>query len=489
MTWWRRGVIYEIYPRSFQDSGGDGVGDLRGIVARLPYLRWLGVDAIWLTPVYPSPQRDFGYDTTDHTAIDPRFGSLADFDALVAQAHGLGLRVILDYVPNHTSDQHPWFRDAAKRDWYLWHPGDPPNNWISVFGGPAWERDPDSGQSYYHAYLREQPDLNWRNPAVREAMLGVLEFWIARGVDGFRVDAMRQLLKDPLWRDNPPNPGYVPGMPEYDSLLPVHTADLDEVQEVVAAMRAVIGDDRLMVAEVYAPIERLVRYYGEGGHGAHLPLNMHLISTPWDAEAIAALVERYEAALPEGAWPNWVLGNHDRPRIASRVGPAQARVAALLLLTLRGTPTLYYGDELGIADVPIAPHQAVDPGMARDAVRTPMRWDATPHAGFTTAEPWLPVGEGQGVAAQREDPRSMLALYRRLLALRRGSDDLAEGGYRTLHADDGVLAYARGERTAVALNLTAEPRPLPVAGGIVLSTHSGGDGAVLRADEGVVLTI
>jgi alpha-glucosidase len=485
MTWWRRGTIYEIYPRSFQDSDGDGVGDLRGIGERLPYLRRLGVDAFWLTPIYPSPQRDFGYDITDHTAIDPRFGSLADFDALVAAAHSHGLRVLLDYVPNHTSDQHPWFHDPARRDWYLWHDGDPPNNWISVFGGPAWERDPAAGESYYHAYLHEQPDLNWRNPAVREAMLGVLAFWIARGVDGFRVDAMRQLLKDPLWRDNPPNTDYAPGMPEYDSLLPVHTADLDEVQEVVAAIRAVIGDERLMVAEVYAPIERLVRYYGESGRGAHLPSNMHLISTPWDAEAIADLVERYEAALPEGAWPNWVLGNHDRPRIASRVGPDQARVAAMLLLTLRGTPTLYYGDEIGMEDVAV--EQMADPGMARDPARTPMQWDAGPHAGFSTGEPWLPLGDpAVNAAAQEHAQASMLSLHRALLALRR---DFADAGYRTLHAGDGVLAYARGERTAVALNLTAEPRPLPVAGEIVLSTHLDGGGRGLRPHEGVVLTL
>ena len=486
MTWWRRGTIYEIYPRSFQDSDGDGLGDLRGIVARLPYLRWLGVDAIWLTPIYPSPQRDFGYDITDHTAIDPTFGTLADFDALAARAHELDLRVLLDYVPNHTSDQHPWFRDPAKRDWYLWHDGPPPNNWISVFGGPAWEHDPATGRSYYHAYLREQPDLNWRNPAVREAMLGVLEFWIARGVDGFRVDAMRQVLKDPQLRDNPPDPAYREGMPEYDTLLPVHTADLDEVQEVVADIRRVIGDDRLMIAEVYASIERLVRYYGVDGRGAQLPLNMHLISTAWDAEAIAELVERYEAALPEGAWPNWVLGNHDRPRIASRVGPDQARVAAMLLLTLRGTPTLYYGDELGMADVPIPPERAVDPGMARDPVRTPMRWAAGPHAGFSAAEPWLPVGEGAGVAAQRDDPRSMLALYRGLLALRAG---FAEEPYKTLHASGCVLAYARGDRTAVALNLTGEPQPLPVAGDVVLSTYLDGGAASLRGHEGVVLTL
>jgi alpha-glucosidase len=476
MTWWRRGAIYEIYPRSFQDSDGDGVGDLTGITARLPYVRALGVDAIWLTPVYASPQRDFGYDVTDHTAIDPLYGTLADFDALVARAHGLGLRVVMDYIPNHTSDQHPWFGDPAKRDWYIWR--DAPNNWRAAFGGSAWEQV--GAQHYLHTYLREQPDLNWRNPAVREAMLDVLRFWIDRGVDGFRVDATRQLLKDPEFRDNPPNPDYREGMPEYDSLLSVRSADLDEVQDVVAAMREVIGE-RLMVAEVYAPIERLVRYYGEDGRGAHLPFNFHLLTTPWEAEAIADLVERYEAALPPGAWPTWVLGNHDRPRVASRVGPAQARVAAMLLLTLRGTPTLYYGDEIGMTDVPVRRH---DPG-GRDPERTPMQWDAG--GAFSTAEPWLPYGDlAVNVAAQEDDPRSMLSLHRALLALRA---EFAEEPYRTLHAADGVLAYARGDRTAVALNLSGEPRPLPVDGTVLLSTHLDGGVARLRADEGVVLRI
>ncbi len=284
MTWWRRGVIYEIYPRSFQDSDGDGIGDLRGVTQRLPYLRDLGVDAIWLTPIYQSPQRDFGYDISDHCAIDPQYGSMEDFEALTARAHELGLKVLLDYVPNHTSDLHPWFEERP--DFYLWHDGPPPNNWIAVFGGPAWEQVGD--RSYYHAYLREQPDLNWRNPAVREAMYDVLRFWIDRGVDGFRVDALRQLLKDPQLRDNPPNPDYEPGQPEYDSLIPLHTTDLDELQEIVAEMRAVIGD-RLMIAEVYVAIERLMRYYGDGGRGAQLPFNFHLLSTEWTAEAIGDL--------------------------------------------------------------------------------------------------------------------------------------------------------------------------------------------------------
>jgi alpha-glucosidase len=469
MTWWERGAIYEIYPRSFQDSDGDGVGDLRGITARLPYVKRLGVDAIWLTPIYPSPQADFGYDVSDHTAVDPQYGTLEDFDALVDAAHRLGLKVLLDYVPNHTSDQHPWFRYHS--DWYYWR--DEPNNWRAVFGGSAWE--PVGDRYYLHTYLREQPDLNWRNPAVREAMLDVLRFWLDRGVDGFRVDALRQLLKDPQWRDNPPNPDWDGGN-EYDSLLPVHSTDLDELQELVAAIRAVIGD-KLMIAEVYVSIDRLVRYYGENGRGAQLPFNFHLISTPWDAEAIADLVERYEAALPPVAWPNWVLGNHDRPRVAGRLGPAQARVAAMLLLTLRGTPTLYYGDELGMTDVPV---RRYDPG-GRDGERTPMQW--TPDGGFTTGEPWLPYVD---LRLNVEDEPPILTLHRELLRLRR---DFATTPYRTLHAADGVLAYARGEDIAVALNLSGEQRPLPVAGEVLLSTHLDAGGKALRADEGVVLRI
>jgi alpha-glucosidase len=469
MTWWESGAIYEIYPRSFQDSDGDGVGDLRGIAARLPSVKDLGVDAIWLTPIYQSPQADFGYDISDHTAIDPQYGTLDDFDALVATAHDLGLKVLLDYVPNHTSDQHPWFREHP--DWYYWR--DEPNNWRAAFGGSAWER---LGDRYYlHTYLREQPDLNWRNPEVRAAMLDVLRFWLDRGVDGFRVDAMRQLLKDPDWRDNPSNPDW-DGIKEYESLLPVHSADLDEVQQVVAEIRGVIGD-RLMVAEVYAPIERLVRYYGDNGTGAQLPFNFHLITTPWEAEAIASLVERYEAALPDGAWPNWVLGNHDRSRVASRVGPAQARVAAMLLLTLRGTPTLYYGDEIGMTDVLV---HRYDPD-GRDPERTPMQWSGD--GGFTTGEPWLPYGD-LTVNVAAEPP--ILTLHRRLLALRR---EFAAAPYRTLHAGAGVFAFARGDDIAVALNLTGEPRALPVRGELLLSTHLDGGDAQLRADEGVVLRI
>ncbi|HYH21721.1 MAG TPA: alpha-amylase family glycosyl hydrolase [Azospirillum sp.] len=524
-AWWQRGVIYQVYPRSFQDTDGDGVGDLRGIQARLDHLVDLGVDAVWISPIFPSPMADFGYDVSDHTGVDPAFGTLADVDALVAAAHGRGLKVILDYVPNHTSDRHPWFvesrasRDNPRRDWYIWRDpkpgGGPPTNWLSEFGGSAWEWDGATGQYYYHAYLKEQPDLNWRNPEVRAAMLDVLRFWFERGVDGFRVDAIHQLIEDEHLRDNPPNPDWRPGMPPARSVSRIHTMDQPEVHEAIAAMRRVAGEygpDRLMIGEAYLPIDRLMGYYGADLTGFHLPFNFHLISTRWNAEAVAALIGRYEAALPPGGWPNWVLGNHDRPRVASRIGPAQARVAAMLLLTLRGTPTLYQGEEIGMTDVPIPPELVQDPwernvpglGLGRDPVRTPMPWDTGPNAGFTAGEPWLPLGADhrtRNVAVQAADPRSMLALHRALIALRRAEPALSVGSYTLLEATDDVLVYERrhaGRGIRVALNLGSRPQPAvgtPVPGRILLSTHldhtgESVDGAVLlRADEGLVIGV
>ena len=493
-VWWQAGTIYQIYPRSFQDSNGDGIGDLAGIVGRLPYLRQLGIDAIWLSPIFPSPMADFGYDISDYIGVDPIFGTSADFDALVATAHGHGLKIILDLVPNHTSDQHPWFvesrssRDSPKRDWYIWHDpkpdGSEPTNWMSEFGGSSWQYDEATQQYYYHAFLDKQPDLNWRNPAVRDAIYEVMRFWMRRGVDGFRVDVIWHLIKDDQFRDNPINPNYVAGRPPHETLIQLYSTDRPETQDVVAEMRRVVDefDDRVLIGEVYLPVDRLVAYYGNDLSGAHLPFNFALLSAPWNAFAIGELIARYEAALPLGAWPNWVLGNHDRPRVASRVGTAQARVAAMLLLTLRGTPTLYYGDEIGMKQVPIAPDQVQDPfeknvpgiGVGRDGCRAPMQWGATEHAGFTTGEPWLPLDTDyhhQNAAALAADPHSILSLYVKLIDLRKHLPELVFGSYEPVDVAGDVLAYRRvydGKMVLIALNLSGEPASLHVGGGEIL---------------------
>jgi alpha-glucosidase len=522
-AWWQRGVIYQIYPRSFQDSDGDGIGDLRGIASRLDYLAELGVDALWISPFYPSPMADFGYDVAEYCDVDPRFGTLADFDNLLAEAHARRLRVVVDFVPNHTSNMHPWFvesrasRSSSKRDWYIWRDaapgGGPPNNWIGDFGGSAWELDGASGQYYYHAFLKEQPDLNWRNADVRAAMYDVLRFWLARGVDGFRVDVLWHLIKAADFADNPLNPAYRPAMGEMHRVLQLHSADQPEVHAIAADMRRIADSfgDRVLIGEIYLPLERLMDYYGRETPEAHLPFNFQLVDAPWSARGLSAMIARYEGALPLGGWPNWVLGNHDRPRVAARLGQAQARVAAMLLLTLRGTPTLYYGDELGIGRVDVPPSQVCDPrelrepglGLGRDPVRTPMPWDATPNAGFTTGRPWLLLNADwpeRNVERLEAEPGSMLTLHRRLLALRRAHSALAIGAIAMLDAVDDVLAYERrwgDERMLVALNLGRLPRELALpiwahGARALLSTVDGQpspatERIVLRPDEGLVL--
>ena len=522
--WWREGVFYQIYPRSFQDSDGDGVGDIRGIIDRLPYLQALRIDAIWLSPIFPSPMADFGYDIADYAGIDPLFGTMADFDALLAAAHAIGLKVILDLVPNHTSDQHPWFtesrssRDNGKRDWYIWREpaanGGPPNNWMSEFGGSAWEYDAATRQYYYHAFLAQQPDLNWRNPEVREAIHEVMRFWLRKGVDGFRVDVIWHLIKDAEFRDNPPNPHFHEGRPPHERILTQYSTDQPEVHEVIAEMRRVIDefDDRVLIGEVYLPLHRLVAYYGNDLGGAHLPFNFALLSTLWSARSIEKIIADYEAALPSGAWPNWVLGNHDRPRVASRVGQDQARVAAMLLLTLRGTPTLYYGDEIGMHQVAIAPEQVRDPfeknvpgiGIGRDGCRTPMQWDATAHAGFSTSPPWLPLPDDfvhENVVNLEADARSILSLYKVLISLRRTLPQLRSGDYVPIAARGDLLLYRRqseGKAVVIALNLGDQPVSIAsdaagLAGEILLSTMLDREGEKvegtldLRGNEGVII--
>jgi alpha-glucosidase len=526
--WWQACVIYHIYPRSFQDTNNDGIGDLRGIERRLEYLVSLGVDAIWISPIYPSPMADFGYDVADYCDVDPCFGTLADFDRLLMQAHRLGLKVLLDFVPNHTSDRHPWFVESRashendKRSWYIWRDpaadGGPPNNWISDFGGSAWEWDGTTRQYYYHAFLKEQPDLNWRHPDVQAAMYDVMRFWLDRGVDGFRIDVLWHLLKAADFPDNPPNPAYRPEMGEMLGLLQVNSTDQPEVHQIAAEMRDIADSygakgqgERVLLGEIYLPVDRLMHYYGRERPGVHLPLNFQLIDARWEGRSLAKLITDYEAALPPDGWPNWVLGNHDRPRVATKRGQAQARVAAVLLLTLRGTPTLYYGDELGLSDVAIEPSRVRDPrelrepglGLGRDPVRTPMPWDTSENAGFTTAKPWLPLNADwptRNVARMTKESQSIRTLYCRLLALRRDRLALSIGDFVLLNVEDEILAYERrndAERLIVALNLGAHPHRLQLpdwarASQSLLSTVENtalvqGGALLLRSNEAVVL--
>jgi alpha-glucosidase len=489
--WYYGGVIYQIYPRSFQDSNHDGVGDLPGILRRLDYLRWLGVDAIWLSPVFRSPMVDFGYDVADYTAIDPLFGTLDDFDVLVAEAHVRDMRVILDFVPNHTSDQHPWFiesrasRDNPRRDWYIWQDaradGSPPNNWRSEFGGSAWEWDAHTEQYYLHTFAVGQPELNWRNPDVVAAMCDVMRFWLDRGVDGFRVDVIHQLLKDDRLRDDPPNPLFDPDTDNpYDALLHTHSSYQPEVHDLVRLLRRVIDeyDDRVLIGEIhyYAALSDMRAFYGQDDE-VHLPFNFWLTLLDWDLSALRSFVAAYEASLPPFAFPNYVLGNHDVSRAASRIGVEGIRLAALLLLTLRGTAIIYYGEEIGMRDVEIPADRVQDvrglnvSGHNRDPARTPMPWDTSSHAGFSTVTPWLPVDsnwERHNVAGLTRDERSILHLYRRLIGLRKHHPALRLGTYRDVlpdHASCWVFTReADDSQLLIALNFTADDCVISVPG-------------------------
>ena len=520
--WWRRAVLYQVYPRSFADSNGDGVGDLPGLTGRLDYLAELGVAAIWLSPFYASPMVDFGYDITDHRTVDPVFGTLADFDALLAAAHTRGLRVLVDFVPNHTSDQHPWFldsrssRDSPRRDWYVWADpaphGGPPNNWLSTFPatGAAWTLDAATGQYYLHSYTAAQPDLNWHHLEVRVAMTSVLRFWLDRGVDGFRIDAVHRLIKDPALSDNPPSVAALRTALSPGAQLLRHI-DQPGVHEVLRELHAVVagyGPDRLLLGEVgVADPTRWAAYYGRGDE-LDLPLNFAFWSQPWSAAGFRQAVATTERVLPPGAWPVYALGNHDLSRLASRYnhdgrGAARARLAAMLLLTLRGTALLYYGDEIGMTDVAVPPEQTVDPD-GRDPVRTPMQWDSGPAAGFGPGQSWLPVPPAArtvNVVTEDHDPGSLLTLYRRLLSLRRDEPALSVGSYAPLPPSGDVLVYRRehqGRRILVALNFGDQPAALDLpdaAGGqILLSTDphraagEQADPVTLAATEGVLIS-
>ena len=485
--WWQKGIIYQIYPRSYQDSNGDGIGDLPGIIQRLDYIQGLNVDAIWLSPIYPSPMHDFGYDVADYTGIHPMFGTMPDFDQLLAETHRRGMKLLLDLVPNHTSDEHSWFvesrssRDNSKRDWYIWRDpapdGGPPNNWLSFFGGPAWTFAEQTGQYYLHQFVKQQPELNYRNPEVLRAMLDVMRFWLDKGVDGFRVDVIWLMLKDEQFRDEPLDPNW-DGVRPFGRLQHIYTANLPGVHDIIRQMRAVLDEytERMMVGEIYLPNKELAKYYGPNHDECHLPFNFQLVNLDWNAQTVRRAVEAYEAALPSGGWPNWVQGNHDRSRVASRVGPAQARVANMLLLTLRGTPTTYYGEEIGMENVPIPLELVQDPPavnqpeiahlVGRDPERTPMQWDGSPNAGFTAGGvfPWLPVAENYvecNVARQEADPTLMLNLYRALTRLRRAEPALHVGDYASVETGvSAVFAYLRtapgADRFLIVLNFGAE---------------------------------
>ncbi len=526
-SWWQTGVIYQIYPRSFLDGNGDGVGDLPGMKRKLDYVRWLGVDAIWLSPIYPSPMADFGYDITNYTDVHPLFGTLQDLDTLLHQAHQRDLKLILDFVPNHTSDEHPWFQQARssrmneQRDWYIWHDpapdGGPPNNWTSRFGGSAWQFDEQTEQYYLHVYDVKQPDLNWRNPQVRQTMFDVMRFWLDRGVDGFRVDALEVLLKDEQFRDNPVNPLWKPGDPFYTRLLEDYVVDQPGMHAIMQEMRTLTESysQRVLIGELYLPLERLMPYYGEQLDEIHLPFNFQFVTMPtWEASTIRQAVEGYEAALPQEAWPNWVLGNHDRTRIATRVGREQARLTQMLLLTLRGTPTCYYGDELGMQDVPLPRalmHDPVGknhPEHSRDPVRSPMQWDGSANAGFCSAgvRPWLPVANDYqtcNVAAEQHDPCSFLMLTRALLDVRRSHSALTLGSYQSVKQESATcFVYLRqysDQRCLVALNFSAHDQvvtlPEQDQGRVLLSTHLDCEGLIplsevhLRGNEGLLIEV
>jgi glycosidase len=507
--WWQTTVVYQVYPRSFQDTSGNGVGDLEGVRRRLPYLaETLGVGTLWLSPFYPSPMADFGYDVSDYTGVDPLFGTMADFDALLADTHGLGLRLIIDWVPNHTSDQHPWFvasrssRGDPKRDWYVWRDpkpdGSEPNNWLSNFGGPAWVFDAPTGQYYLATFTPEQADLDWRTPGVQEAMFDGVRFWLDKGVDGIRIDVAHYIMKDPELRDEPPVPDSwqrtFKHQGEYDSLLHLYSKGHPDVHAVYRDLRRLLDSyqpERVAVGEIHeAELDTWASYFGTDGDELHMPFNFALLHAPLEAAVVGDHVRALEAALPEGAWPSQVLGNHDEERLATRVGAERTRVAAMLLLTLRGTPTLYAGDEIGLpqADIPPAeqldPHGRNVPGAGRDGCRTPMQWDATPNAGFSPdgAGPWLAVTDdwrSRNVTSQLDDAGSLLNLYRRLLSLRRARPALHRGAIEVLgDGDDGILRYRRwcdGDELTVALNLTSTPLAQTVAaeGRVLLSTEAG----------------
>jgi len=485
--WWQHAVFYEIYPRSFADSNNDGVGDLNGITSKMQYLHDLGVDAIWITPCYPSPQVDFGYDVSNYKDIDPMYGTLADFDRMVAEGKQHGVHIIMDFVPNHTSDQHPWFLDSkssrtsAHRDWYIWRdgrgPGQPPNNWISLFGGSAWKFDPTTSQYYYHFFYAAQPDLNWRNPAVEKEMLGTMAWWYKRGVAGFRLDAVDTLFEDPALHDDPVLPGKnKQGDPNMENK---YNTNLPEVHTELQKMRKVADESgAVLIGETWTSnIDQLNKYYGDGSKELQMPMDfmfttVNKLSPPDFRKQIAAVNSAK-------GWPVFVIGNHDIVRSYNRYGDGKhndaiAKLMAMFYLTLRGTPIMYYGEEIGMENNdPKRQEDVRDPigktgwpaEKGRDGERTPMQWNTAPNAGFSETTPWLPVPpsyETHNVASESKDPNSVLNIYKQVLALRHTNPALLDGSYTALNEDDpNVLSYLRsykGKAVVVVLNMSDAPQ-------------------------------
>jgi alpha-glucosidase len=514
--WWQHGVIYQIYPRSFADSNGDGIGDLQGIIDHLDHLAGgpdsLGIDAVWISPFYPSPMRDFGYDVSDYTAVDSVFGDMETFDRLVAACHTRGIHVVIDLVLNHTSDEHPWFvqarasRNSPKHDWYLWYPGArgrKPNNWICQFEvSSAWWPNEQTDERYLGTFTRHQPEVNWRNPELREAMYDVLRFWLDHGVDGFRLDVVNWFIKDDQLRNNPRSLRLIPDFFQhhiYDRNQPETHRICKEMRELTDHHTEQTGQPRVLIGEVYTGHAALAAsYYGDGRDELHLVFNFALLFQPWSAARMAIATAEWYALLPDQAWPTVTLSNHDQPRHASRyaagrpgVTDGRTKVAAGLLLTVRGTPFLYYGEEIGMQNVRIRRSQLQDPlgrrtwpfPLGRDGERTPMQWSPAEHAGFTTGTPWLPLHPGfaeRNVAVQRSDPASTLSWYRALIALRRARRSLSLGGITFIdlgHRD--CMAYVREldeEQTLVLLNLSDRPAllsagSLPTDATVLLGTH------------------
>jgi alpha-glucosidase len=481
---WLKGVIYQIYLRSFQDSNEDGLGDLNGIRQRLDYLSWLGVSALWLSPFHPSPWLDSGYDVSDFTAVHPSLGDLNDFDRLLAECHRRQIRIILDYVGNHTSDQHPWFvnssssRASAQRAWYYWQDpaadGGPPNNWLNEYGQSAWTWHPPTEQYYLHAFLAEQPDLNWRNAEVRAAMKAALRFWLDRGVDGIRIDALPWMLKDEHFRNNPPNPQFQAKDPARQ-VHPTFTQDQSDLPAIIRELRDVIDEyeERALLGEIRLALERFPTYYEAG---LHFPLNYQLLSEDLNSFALRKIIDSTEGLLGHKYWPNWLLGTHDESRLVTRQSPAVARLMALLLLTLRGTPVIYYGEELGLPDTELPPELMQDTyerllpgrGRGRDPQRTPMPWDNSPGAGFSPATPWLPLGERStrgNVEQERAQPDSFVNFYHRLIALRK-RPAFQEGVYVPGEITAQGFSFQRvdgAEAYQIGLNFSAEPWNMKLA--------------------------